>query len=57
MAIDTNICRLNDINSIDVPLTVQQIRSQRHGSVQNIDQYLFIYEALAIYPENATSLG
>lgn len=56
IALDINIKRLNDIGNIDVPQTVQVIRSQRAGAIQTTEQYEFVYEALSMYQENRIAL-
>ncbi|VDN34058.1 unnamed protein product, partial [Dibothriocephalus latus] len=38
--------QLAEVGSVNVPLTVSRIRSQRFGSVQVSAQYIFVYRAI-----------
>ena len=48
VATDISLRRLAEIGNVDVPATVSHMRLQRAGAVQNVEQYQFIYEAIAL---------
>lgn len=55
-AIDIGIKRYEEKKVIDVPSTVLKMRTERAGSVQTEDQYVFAYLALKDYIEQRQTL-
>ncbi|CAF2391394.1 unnamed protein product [Rotaria sp. Silwood2] len=55
-AIDIGIKRYLEKNIIDIPSTVHKMRTERAGSVQTEDQYLFAYLALMDYIKQQLAL-
>lgn len=52
MMLDTALKRMDQIGNVDACSSVKHMRSQRHGSVQTLAQYRFIYEAIDFYAQN-----
>lgn len=55
MILDTALKRMDQIGNVDACASVKHMRSQRHGSVQTLAQYRFIYEAIDYYAQNVAS--
>ena len=55
-AIDIGIKRYEEKKIIDIPTTVAKMRTERAGSVQTEDQYVFAYLALKDYIEQRLAL-
>lgn len=55
-AIDIGIKRYEEKKTIDIPSTVAKMRTERAGSVQTEDQYVFAYFALKDYIEQRLAL-
>lgn len=55
-AIDIGIKRFEEKKIIDIPSTVAKMRTERAGSVQTEDQYVFAYLALKDYIEQRLAL-
>jgi protein tyrosine phosphatase len=55
MMLDTALKRMDQIGNVDACASVKHMRSQRHGSVQTLAQYRFIYEAIDFYAQNVAS--
>eukprot|EP00730_Choanoeca_flexa_P005550 TRINITY_DN11973_c0_g2_i1.p1 TRINITY_DN11973_c0_g2~~TRINITY_DN11973_c0_g2_i1.p1 ORF type:complete len:262 (+),score=37.10 TRINITY_DN11973_c0_g2_i1:57-842(+) len=49
IALNLLMQRLDQLGSIDIPSTVAYLRFHRAGSVQTLDQYRFVYDAILTY--------
>jgi hypothetical protein len=49
VAVDVMMQRLEEMGTVDVPSTVAYLRTFRAGTVQTVEQYCFLYDAIVAY--------